>query len=160
MRTRLAAALLLVLGIVPQAHAAVSCADPDNLCTGDPCTITNADVESPCVIDFGPRAVFIAGILRVPDDGIMEFTAGTTRVQGPIDGLVKRRTGVTNGLLEPPSLRRRQHLRSRPHRTRPLGEAGSTRNDDLRPLRMAAVENHDVSNETPLAPTWTSGSKL
>jgi hypothetical protein len=87
MRTaRLTAALLLILATVPQAHAAVSCADPDHLCTGDPCTITNADVESPCVVNFGNRTLIIAGILRVPDDGILEFTAGTIRVQGPIDG--------------------------------------------------------------------------
>ncbi len=83
---RLASTLLLVLACVPRALAQVSCADPDDLCTGDPCTITNVEVQSPCIVDFGARAVVIAGKLDVPDDGTLSFTAATIRVQGAIDG--------------------------------------------------------------------------
>lgn len=74
--------------VVPSAaRAQVSCANPDNLCTGDPCTIgTNLDVISPCTVDFGARALVIAAILRVPDGGTMSLTAGSILQQGPIDG--------------------------------------------------------------------------
>lgn len=65
----------------------VSCANPDDLCTGDPCTITaNIDVISPCTVDFGARALVIAAVLRVPDGGTMSLTAASIVQQGPIDG--------------------------------------------------------------------------
>lgn len=68
-------------------RAQVSCANPDDLCTGDPCTITaNIDVISPCTVDFGARALVIAGILRVPDGGSMSLTAASIVQHGPIDG--------------------------------------------------------------------------
>ncbi|MCC6764623.1 MAG: hypothetical protein IT293_08165 [Deltaproteobacteria bacterium] len=66
--------------------AQVSCADPDNLCTGDPCTITTVAVQSPCVVDFGARDLIIAGTIDVPDGGTLDFTAKTILQQGPIDG--------------------------------------------------------------------------
>lgn len=74
--------------VVPSAAGAqVSCANPDDLCTGDPCTISaNLDVLSPCTVDFGARALVIAAILRVPDGGTMSLTAASILQQGPIDG--------------------------------------------------------------------------
>lgn len=83
---RLMLAVLLVMGLAPRVLAQVSCADPNNLCTGDPCTITNTSVQSPCIVDFGNRTLVIAGILDVPDAGTLSFTAATIIVQGPIDG--------------------------------------------------------------------------
>jgi hypothetical protein len=79
-------ALLLVLVWGSRASAQVSCANPDDLCTGDPCTMTNVEVQSPCVVDFGARTLVIAGILRVPDGGTLSLTAASIVQQGPIDG--------------------------------------------------------------------------
>jgi hypothetical protein len=84
---RSTAMLLAVSALqVASASADVSCADPNNLCTGDPCTMTNIDVQSPCTVDFGSRTLIIAGILRVPDGGTLSLTADTIIQQGPIDG--------------------------------------------------------------------------
>ncbi len=84
---RSTAMLLAVSALqVASASADVSCADPDNLCTGNPCTMTNIDVQSPCTVDFGSRTLIIAGILRVPDGGTLSLTADTIIQQGPIDG--------------------------------------------------------------------------
>jgi hypothetical protein len=66
--------------------AQVSCANPDDLCTGDPCVIGTVTVATPCQIDFGNRTLEIAGTLRVPDGGTLDLTAATVRVLGRIDG--------------------------------------------------------------------------
>ncbi|MCC6848654.1 MAG: hypothetical protein IT294_09145 [Deltaproteobacteria bacterium] len=80
-----AVASLLALS-ASRGRAQVSCADPDNLCTGDPCTITTVTVQSPCVVDFGARDLVIAGTIDVPDGGTLDFTAESILQQGPIDG--------------------------------------------------------------------------
>ena len=82
-----ALAVLSALVLPSVALAQVSCANPDDLCTGDPCTITaNVDVLSPCTVDFGARALVIAAIVRVPDGGTMSLTAASIVQHGPIDG--------------------------------------------------------------------------
>jgi hypothetical protein len=80
------AALYLAVGLARAgaALAQVSCADPDNLCTGDPCVIPSMEVADPCVVDFGPRTVIVAGTLRPPPDGTVSLTAGAIDVQGRI----------------------------------------------------------------------------
>lgn len=67
------------------AGAQVSCANPANLCTGDPCITTNVTVQSPCVVDFGARALVIGGALTVPSGGMLSFTASTIDVKGRIE---------------------------------------------------------------------------
>src|SRR5262249_26082168 len=62
----------------------VDCSDPDDLCTGDPCVIGSVTVASPCVVDFGPRAVVIAGPLRAPGAGMLSLSGGTITVRGRI----------------------------------------------------------------------------
>lgn len=68
-------------------RAQVSCADPDNLCTGDPCVIPTLAVATPCVVDFGTRALVIAGRLSVPVQGELSFTAGSIAVTGTVMGV-------------------------------------------------------------------------
>jgi hypothetical protein len=91
---RSASASFFLLVFAARALAQVSCANPDNLCTGDPCVVTNVEVQSPCTVDFGARALRIAGVLRVPDGGSLSLTAATIVQQGPIDG---RHTGNGTG---------------------------------------------------------------
>ncbi len=84
-------AATVALGLVvvaSSARAQVSCSDPANLCTGDPCVITAVMVASPCTVDFGPRTVIIQGNLRVPAAGTLSFTAGaiTLDLNSRIDG--------------------------------------------------------------------------
>ena len=55
----------------------VSCTDPDNLCTGDPCVIEQRDRRHPMHRRFQPRTVVVAGTLRVPSSGTLSLTAGT-----------------------------------------------------------------------------------
>ncbi len=92
-------AALLVLSSVGRGEAQVSCANPDNLCTGDPCTITTVTVQSPCVVDFGARTLVIAGIVDVPDGGTLSFTAATIDQRGPIDGRHVGGTGAAIALV-------------------------------------------------------------
>ena len=66
--------------------AQVSCADPDNLCTGDPCTITTLAVQSPCTVNFGARHLIIAGNIAVPNGGTLSWTAAKIWLLGQIDG--------------------------------------------------------------------------
>ncbi len=81
---------LLVLSFVilcaSRSLAQVSCIDPDNLCTGNPCTMTNVTVQSPCVVDFGARALVIGGAIIVPDGGTLSLTADSIVQQGRIEG--------------------------------------------------------------------------
>jgi hypothetical protein len=86
-RTPFAAAVLFLGAVLARAsagHAQVSCADADDLCTGDPCVIPSIEVADPCVVDFGARTVIVAGTLRPPPDGTMSLTAGAIEVQGRI----------------------------------------------------------------------------
>jgi len=85
MRT-LPALVLLLLATTSDVAAQVSCADPDNLCTGDPCVIDALTVATPCVVGFGTRTVEIAGTLTVPDGGTLEIHAGDVLVTGRIAG--------------------------------------------------------------------------
>jgi hypothetical protein len=66
--------------------AQVSCMDPNNLCTGDPCETSNITVQTPCIVDFGNRALVIGGALTVPSGGTLQLTASTIAVQGRIEG--------------------------------------------------------------------------
>jgi len=64
----------------------VDCSTPDNLCTGDPCSIPSLAVGDPCVVDFGTRTVIVAGDLAVPTGGTLSFSAAAVQVQGSISG--------------------------------------------------------------------------
>ena len=79
---RIAGVLLASVLLAPPTHAQVSCADPDNLCTGDPCVIPSLEVVPSCTVDFRPRQLVIAGTLRVPADALLSLTAATIRVEG------------------------------------------------------------------------------
>jgi hypothetical protein len=79
--------VLVTLLLATTAFAQVDCSNPDNLCTGDPCTIAAIAVESPCVVDFGSRALVVAGTLRVQSAlgvGSISFTAASIAVPGMI----------------------------------------------------------------------------
>src|SRR2546422_10076223 len=78
-RDRLAAATVFLLAAA-SAHAQVSCSNPDNLCTGDPCVIGDVAVERQCTVDFRPRTVQVRGRLRLPDLGELDLKAGTFQV--------------------------------------------------------------------------------
>src|SRR5262245_43430798 len=82
---------VVLLLLVSTAHAQVSCDDPDNLCTGDPCVIENVDVLSPCIVDFGSRTVVIQGKVKAVfanSSYEVSFTAGSIVVDagGEIEG--------------------------------------------------------------------------
>lgn len=79
-------AIVLALAIPARVGAQVSCADPDNLCTGNPCVIDTVTVVPPCEVDFGNRTLEITGIVTVPDGGTLSFTANAIRLHGRIDG--------------------------------------------------------------------------
>src|SRR5689334_9423242 len=86
-RAMTVAAVLVILASAAQAQ--VSCSDPDNLCTGDPCVIDGTfTVVSPCDVDFGSRTLTVRGRMRVPNAGELSFSAGaiTVEAQGGIDG--------------------------------------------------------------------------
>jgi hypothetical protein len=83
-RTLGVAVAMSVLAIARVACGQVSCADPNNLCTGDPCVIPTLEVLSPCVIDFRPRSLVIEGLVRVPSAGQLSFTAAAITVQGRV----------------------------------------------------------------------------
>jgi len=79
---RVGGGLLAALLLGEPTHAQVSCDDPDNLCTGDPCVIPSLEVVPSCTVDFRPRQLVIAGTLRVPADGSLSLTAATIVLQG------------------------------------------------------------------------------
>src|SRR5262245_49496554 len=78
--------IILLLVTAADVSAQVSCADPDDLCTGDPCVIGTVTVVPPCEVDFGNRTLEVAGVVSVPDGGTLSFTAGQIRLLGRIDG--------------------------------------------------------------------------
>jgi hypothetical protein len=78
--------------------AQVDCSNPNNLCTGDPCVIPSVEVASPCVADFGARALVILGPLRVPDDGLLSLTARTVSVTGKIADFSDDGTGAAEAV--------------------------------------------------------------
>lgn len=82
----LCAAAALALSWSDTARAQVPCTAPDVLCTGDPCVTRAVTVASPCVLDFGSRALVIGGRLKVPSGGTLELRAGSINVQSVIDG--------------------------------------------------------------------------
>jgi hypothetical protein len=67
------------------AHA-VSCANPDYLCRGNPCVTGRIEVQSPCVVDFGDRTLVIGGTLKVPNGGVLSLKAGAIDVRRAIVG--------------------------------------------------------------------------
>jgi hypothetical protein len=97
---RVAAPLLVaLLGLGARVDAQVDCSNADNLCTGDPCVIPSVEVAFPCIVDFGPRTVVVAGTLRV-GDGVgplpqLSLTAAAIEVPGGIRG-----AGETFGVRE------------------------------------------------------------
>jgi hypothetical protein len=61
-------------------------ATPDNLCTGDPCTIASSiEVTTPCVVDFGSRALVVSGAVHAPIESLVSFTAASIVVSGLIE---------------------------------------------------------------------------
>jgi len=83
--TVLGAALALAVLTLPSAGAAqVSCANPNNLCVGNPCTIGEIEVISPCTVDFGARRVIITRTFTVPNNGSVSLTAQDFEVRGKI----------------------------------------------------------------------------
>jgi hypothetical protein len=76
--------VLLALALVGPVSAQVDCSNPDNLCTGDPCVIPALEVGPNCVVDFGARAVVIAGTVRVTD--LLDLSALSFVVDGRILG--------------------------------------------------------------------------
>ena len=101
-RTVAIVAIIVAVGVtamtlVAAAHAQVDCSDPNNLCTGDPCIIDDSiEVQSPCVVDFSPRALVIDQPVRVPNGGTLQFTAGSIAVNHKILGR-HTRAGDGNG---------------------------------------------------------------
>src|SRR5262250_3742147 len=77
----------IVCAVAASVRAQTVCNAPDDLCTGDPCVIGDVDVTSPCELDFGPRALVVAGRVGVPQNGVLAFTAGTITIEhdGEID---------------------------------------------------------------------------
>ena len=85
----IALAAALLQAVAAEAAPPIDCSSPDNLCTGDPCTIGGSHgVVSPCTVDFGARAVVVKGKLRVPNAGSLSFSAGSIEVRptGRING--------------------------------------------------------------------------
>lgn len=93
MNTRFA--VIAVIGaLLPLAAGAQapSCDNPDTFCVGDPCFTTVTSVVSPCVVDFGARTLIIGRRIRMPDNGVLHFTARAINVKSLIDG-----RGLTGG---------------------------------------------------------------
>ncbi len=65
----------------------VDCDVPEDLCAGDPCVVPNLLVGSPCIVDFGARALVIDGTLRLPPNGSLTLTAASIDVRGEIRNL-------------------------------------------------------------------------
>ena len=78
-------AVLVVVLLAPAAQA-LSCANPDNLCRGNPCTIGALDLPASCVVDFGDRVLVVRGTLKVPNGGVLSLKAGSIDVRRPIIG--------------------------------------------------------------------------
>jgi hypothetical protein len=80
--------LLALIGVLlsgTRGEAAVSCANPDLLCRNNPCVIHDTiEVETPCSVDFGDRDLVIAGAIKVPNGGLLSFSAGSIEVNRPI----------------------------------------------------------------------------
>ena len=88
-------AAIVVLFLTVPAHAdPVSCANPDNLCRGNPCITGTLEVVSPCVVDFGDRSLIIKGTLRAPAGGVLSLKAGSIDVRHPIIGRYGRKQGT------------------------------------------------------------------
>jgi hypothetical protein len=66
--------------------AQVDCSDPNNLCTGDPCIIGPVDVQSPCVVNFGPRTVVVDGKMVLLNAAVLDFTANVIEINEQISG--------------------------------------------------------------------------
>jgi hypothetical protein len=92
--------MLTMACLATAAAAQVDCSNPDNLCTGDPCTITDIEVDTPCVVDFGARALVIRGRVRVPAAGTLDLTAASIEVQaqGSVNGSREDPGGVAADL--------------------------------------------------------------
>jgi hypothetical protein len=75
-------------GATARALTSVDCDTPDDFCTGDPCvTADNIEITVPaCVLDFGARALVLAKVVFVPNDGTLSLTAGSIEVDRRIDG--------------------------------------------------------------------------
>ena len=78
--------VLFAVALAAPARGQVSCADPNNLCTGDPCRIGYIEVQSPCIVDFGARRVIISGGVGVPEAGTLSFMAGAFELRRGING--------------------------------------------------------------------------
>ncbi len=86
--------LAWVLTGAPATHA-VTCASPDELCTGDPCVIGHLKLPGRCVLDFGDRTLVLAGSLMIPNGGELSLSAGDIDVRRAIIGRhAKPFTGV------------------------------------------------------------------
>lgn len=64
----------------------VTCATPDELCTGDPCVVGQTRLPARCVLDFGERTLVIAGALMIPNGGELSLTARDIDVRRAIIG--------------------------------------------------------------------------
>jgi hypothetical protein len=82
--SRVALGLLGLAALATSVAAEVTCTGPDDLCTGDPCVIPTLAVADPCVLDFGPRALVVAGSLTGATDGVLSLTAASITVDGSI----------------------------------------------------------------------------
>lgn len=92
---------LVMAAVLPAAaaEAQVSCSNPDNLCTGDPCITRNVEVISPCIADFGTRALVIGGALRVPGGGTLSLSARTVEVRSAVSASHTKPTDPAAGFL-------------------------------------------------------------
>lgn len=86
-KTLLAGLALAVAGVAaPGPARAVRCSKPDDLCTGNPCVIRQAEVASPCDLDFGNRLLIVGGTLSVPNGGSLTLRARDIEVRRAIIG--------------------------------------------------------------------------
>lgn len=86
-RRVLAGILTVVLGYAGMAGAdPVDCSTLIATCSVDACHLPRLEVISPCEVDFGSRALFIEGTLRVPAGGVLSFTAQEITASGTIRG--------------------------------------------------------------------------
>ncbi len=84
-----AGVLVLAFAMASPARA-ILCDNPDKLCKGDPCEIGANLVTSPCVVDFGDRAVVVNGTLRTSNNGLISLSGKSIEVRRPIIGRVAR----------------------------------------------------------------------
>ncbi len=93
--TLLGSALVFVLA-APSAHAV---SDPNELCTGDPCVISqDAFVDNLVLLDFGARNVVLQAQLSI-DSGTVSIVAGSFLVEGNGRLLGQGSTGNDGGDL-------------------------------------------------------------